>query len=46
VRFGCALASLSVTRPGTAPSMPTLAEIEAVLLGEPVKSGSVSAHQS
>ena len=46
VRFGCALASLSVTRPGTAPSMPTLAEIEAVLLGEPVKSGSASAHQS
>ena len=40
VRFGCALASLSVTRPGTAPSMPTLAEIEAVLDGEPVKSGS------
>jgi ribokinase len=31
VRFGCALASLSVTRPGTAPSMPTLAEINAVL---------------
>jgi ribokinase len=31
VRFGCALASLSVTRPGTAPSMPRLEEIEAVL---------------
>jgi ribokinase len=31
VRFGCALASLSVTRAGTAPSMPTLAEIGAVL---------------
>jgi ribokinase len=31
VRFGCALASLSVTRAGTAPSMPTLAEINAVL---------------
>lgn len=31
VRFGCALASLSVTRAGTAPSMPTLAEIHAVL---------------
>ena len=46
VRFGCALASLSVTRAGTAPSMPTLAEIEAVLRGEPVKSGSASAHQS
>jgi len=45
VRFGCALASLSVTRPGTAPSMPTLAEIEAVL-GESAKSGSVPAHHS
>jgi ribokinase len=31
VRFGCALASLSVTRAGTAPSMPKLAEIHAVL---------------
>jgi ribokinase len=31
VRFGCALASLSVTRAGTAPSMPTLTEINAVL---------------
>lgn len=31
VRFGCALASLSVTRPGTAPSMPRLDEITAVL---------------
>jgi ribokinase len=31
VRFGCALASLSVTRAGTAPSMPKLAEIRAVL---------------
>lgn len=31
VRFGCALASLSVTRAGTAPSMPTLDEINAVL---------------
>jgi len=31
VRFGCATASISVTRPGTAPSMPALAEIEAVL---------------
>ena len=26
VRFGCAVAGISVTRPGTAPSMPTLAE--------------------
>jgi ribokinase len=31
VRFGCALASLSVTRAGTAPSMPTRAEVDAVL---------------
>ncbi|MEE8454125.1 MAG: ribokinase [Limibaculum sp.] len=31
VRFGCATAGLSVTRPGTAPSMPTLEEVAAVL---------------
>lgn len=31
VRFGCATAGISVTRPGTAPSMPKLAEIEALL---------------
>jgi ribokinase len=31
VRFGCATASISVTRPGTAPSMPSLAEIERLL---------------
>jgi ribokinase len=30
-RFGCAAAGLSVTRPGTAPSMPILPEIEALL---------------
>jgi ribokinase len=30
-RFGCAAASISVTRPGTAPAMPTRAEIEALL---------------
>jgi ribokinase len=30
VRFGCAVAGISVTRPGTAPSMPTLAEAMAV----------------
>lgn len=30
VRFGCAVAGISVTRPGTAPSMPTLAEAEAL----------------
>ncbi len=33
VRFGCALAGLSVQKPGTAPSMPTRAEIERVLAG-------------
>ncbi|KIG10766.1 ribokinase [Caballeronia concitans] len=31
VRFGCALASISVTRAGTAPSMPRLDEINALL---------------
>ncbi|MFZ1428379.1 MAG: ribokinase [Geminicoccaceae bacterium] len=31
VRFGCAAASLSVTRPGTAPAMPTRAEIRALV---------------
>lgn len=31
VRFGCAAAGISVTRPGTAPSMPTLAEVEGLL---------------
>jgi ribokinase len=36
VRFGCAVAGISVTRPGTAPSMPTLAEVEAVLAGRKV----------
>ena len=30
-RFGCAVAGISVTRPGTAPSMPTRAEIDALL---------------
>lgn len=33
VRFACAVAGISVTRPGTAPSMPTLAEVEALLRG-------------
>lgn len=33
VRFGCATASISVTRPGTAPSMPTRTEIEALMMG-------------
>ena len=31
-RFGCAVAGLSVTRAGTAPSMPTLAEVEALMV--------------
>lgn len=31
VRFACAVAGISVTRPGTAPSMPSLAEVEALL---------------
>jgi ribokinase len=31
VRFGCALAGISVTRAGTAPSMPRLAEVQALL---------------
>jgi len=31
VRFGCAAAGISVTRPGTAPSMPSVAEINALL---------------
>jgi ribokinase len=33
VRFGCATAGISVTRPGTAPSMPARSEIEALLAG-------------
>jgi ribokinase len=35
VRFGCATASISVTRPGTAPAMPTRDEIEALLRRAP-----------
>ncbi|CAM2149789.1 ribokinase [Paraburkholderia tropica] len=34
-RFGCALAGISVTRPGTAPSMPTRAEVDAMLARTP-----------
>jgi len=30
VRFGCVTAGISITRPGTAPSMPTRAEIDAL----------------
>lgn len=33
VRFGCATAAISVTRPGAAPSMPDLAEVQACLSG-------------
>jgi ribokinase len=33
VRLGCAVAGISVTRPGTAPSMPTRDEVEALLAG-------------
>jgi ribokinase len=33
VRFGCATAAISVTRPGTAPSMPTRVEVERLLSG-------------
>jgi len=31
VRYGCATAGISVTRPGTAPSMPSFAEVEALV---------------
>ncbi len=34
-RFGCATAAISVTRAGTAPSMPARAEIDALLAGLP-----------
>lgn len=33
VRYGCATAAISVTRAGTAPSMPSAAEIDALLAG-------------
>ncbi len=33
VRFGCATAAISVTRPGTAPSMPSLQEVQTLLRG-------------
>jgi ribokinase len=35
VRFGCAAASISVTRPGTAPAMPRRSEIDALLARQP-----------
>jgi ribokinase len=35
VRFGCATAGISVTRPGTAPSMPTLAEVVELMARRP-----------
>jgi ribokinase len=35
VRFGCAAAGISVTRPGTAPSMATRAEIDSLLQSMP-----------
>jgi ribokinase len=31
VRFGCAAAAIAVTRPGTAPAMPSRADINALL---------------
>jgi ribokinase len=34
-RFGCAVAGISVTRAGTAPSMPSLAEVKALLKDAP-----------
>lgn len=34
VRFGCATAAISVTRPGTAPSMPSRDEIDRLLSGQ------------
>ena len=35
-RFGCAVAGISVTRPGTAPSMPARHEIDALLASNPM----------
>lgn len=34
VKRGCATAGISVTRPGTAPSMPTMAEVDALLASD------------
>lgn len=34
-RFGCAVAAISVTRPGTAPSMPSRTEVDALLRSSP-----------
>jgi len=41
VQFGCAVAGISVTRPGTAPSMPRRGEVEAVLKKLPAQARSV-----
>jgi len=38
-RFACAVAGISVTRAGTAPSMPQLAEVEALLARNPLPRG-------
>ena len=35
--FGCAVAGISVTRPGTAPSMPRRAEVDALMAGRRAK---------
>ncbi|WP_170604950.1 ribokinase [Ruegeria arenilitoris] len=35
-RFGCAVAGISVTRAGTAPSMPTRDEVDALLAANPI----------
>jgi len=35
VKFGCATAGISVTRPGTAPAMPSLQEVRALMAEQP-----------
>lgn len=35
VKFGCATAGISVTRPGTAPAMPSLQEVRALMAAQP-----------
>ena len=34
-QFGCTVAGISVTRPGTAPSMPRRAEVDAFMAARP-----------